>query len=228
MSRREPTLSQLLIDAIQSRLVDLRVMLPAKITAYNSDDQTVDVEILLRDPRIQDDDTIELKDFPPIKQVPVSFVRCGAAWITLPLAVGDTGMLIFADRSLAVWNQSAKGQKVDPKSLDMHNLSGAVFMPGLTPPSSPLDAPDTANVVVHTNTKLDLGEKGLNDTDNLVALAKQTKANDDALLSYINSVKAAVSAATYVNAAGNPTTLVFTSPAAPSLSEVKATKVRAK
>ncbi len=177
---REPTLATLLIDAIQSRLVDFRVMLPAKIAKYNSKDGTVDVDILIKDQKPQPDGTVKLATFPTIQDVPVAWTRCGKGWLTLPLAAGDTGEVVFADRSLSNWAGSGKGEVVDPKDLGMHNLSGAVFRPGLTPTTSPIDSPDTDNVVLHTETKLCLGEKNLSD-DFYLALAKKVKTELDKL-----------------------------------------------
>lgn len=171
MTQREPTLSTLIIDAIQSRLLDFHVMLPAKITKYTASDNTVEVALLLKEQRPQSDGTIETEDFPPIADVPVAFQKCAGGWLTWPLAVGDTGMVIFADRSLSNWSRTATGQVVDAKDLGMHNLSGAVFVPGLSPPKNPIASPSEQHVVLHTESELHLGEKGLS-ADNWVAVAK--------------------------------------------------------
>lgn len=184
MAPREPTLSTLIIDAIQSRLLDFHVMLPCKITKYTASENTVEVAILLKDQQPNLDGTVELAEFPPILDVPVMFQRCAGGWLTWPLAVGDTGMVLFADRSLSNWSQTAKGEIVDPKDLGMHNFSGAVFIPGLTPPKNPIESPDEDNVVLHTGTKIFLGEKGLTDDDRL-AQAKATKAEIKALRDFV-------------------------------------------
>jgi hypothetical protein len=186
VSPREPTLSTLLVDAIQSRLLDLHVMLPAKVTKYNAQHGTVDVKLLLKNQRPQPDGSVTLKDFPPVQDVPVAWPRCGKAWLTMPLADGDTGMVIFADRNLSNWAASNKGETVDPKDLGMHNLSGAVFLPGLTPTSSPIDSPSTDHTVLHTESELHLGEKELSD-DNFVALSKAVMDNFNALLDAITN-----------------------------------------
>ncbi len=186
MSEREPTLSALLISAIQSRLIEFHVMMPAVIEKYNSAEGTVEVKLLLNKQEPLQDGTVDVKEFPGIEDVPVKWQRCGKGWITMPLAKGDTGMVIFSDRSLSKWSQTEKGQVVDPQSLSMHNLDGAVFEPGLTPPKNAIDSPDTENMVIHTETKLDLGEKGLSDADNLLALAKLTKDEISALRGSFN------------------------------------------
>ena len=229
---REPTLATLLVDAINSRLIEFRVSMPCKISKYNSSDGTVDVEVTLKDQKPQSDGTVELKDFPPIQDVPIRWQRCGKGWITLPLAAGDPGHLIFSDRSLSNWAASNKGEVVDPKSLSLHNFDGAIFEPGLVNTSSPIDSPDLENIVIHVMNKLMLGEKGLTD-DNLVALAKLVKTELDNLRTALNSFITTYNSHThpYVDtpsgAAVTSPTLSTGNPANP-VQDVKATKVYAK
>lgn len=65
-------------------------------------------------------------------------VPSGAS-LVLPVAKGDTGLLIFCDSSLDVW--LARGGLVDPLDDRHHSLSDAVFIPGLRPFSSPITVP---------------------------------------------------------------------------------------
>ncbi len=182
---REPTLATLLVDAIQSRLTEFRVSLPCKVTKYNDSDGTVDVEILLKDQKPQSDGTVKLSTFPTVQDVPIQWFRCGTAWITLPIKDGDLGKLVFCDRSLSNWSASNKGEVVDPKSLTMHNIDGAVFEPGLYPTTAAVPSPDKDNIVIHCDEKVMVGQKGMND-DNLVALAKLVKAEIKAVRDTLN------------------------------------------
>jgi hypothetical protein len=59
--------------------------------------------------------------------------------LVLPVSVGDTGLLVFADGSLDVW--LARGGVVDPLDDRHHALSDAVFIPGLRPFSNPISVP---------------------------------------------------------------------------------------
>lgn len=52
--------------------------------------------------------------------------------IKLPIAVGDTGYLIFSDRSLDAW-LAGGGGIVDPQDARHHDLTDAIFVPGLVP-----------------------------------------------------------------------------------------------
>jgi len=171
---REPTLATLLVDAINSRLTEFRVSLPCKVAKYNASDGTVDVDILLKDQRPQSDGSVKLLTFPTVQDVPVQWFRCGTAWITLPIKPGDLGKLVFCDRSLSVWGASSKGTVVDPKTLSLHNFDGATFEPGLYPPTAAIPSPDPDNIVIHSDTKVMLGEKGLSD-DQRAAVSKLVK-----------------------------------------------------
>ena len=235
---REPTLATLLVDAINARLSEFRVSLPCKIAKYNSSDGTVDVDILLKDQKPQSDGTVELKTFPTIQDVPVQWFRCGTAWITLPLKAGDLGKLVFTDRSLSNWSASNKGEVVDPKSLSMHNFDGATFEPGLYPASAAIPSPDPDNIVIHSDTKVMLGEKGLDDNQ-LVALAKLVKDEITALRNTVNSFVTTFNSHTHtqgaytVAAAPGPVAGVSGTPtgsaSAPAIvNDVKAVKVYAK
>lgn len=236
---REPTLATLIIDAIKSRLTDFRVSLPCKIAAYNSSDGTVDVDILIKDQRLQSDGTVKLNAFPTIKDVPIQWYRCGTCWITLPLKVGDLGKLVFADRNLSNWSAANKGEVVDPKDLGMHNLAGATFEPGLYPASAAIPSPDPDNIVIHADTKVMLGEKGLDDTK-LVALAKLVKDEITALRNTVNNNVSTFNGHTHLAGTlitgpspGSPVTgATGTSPSSESapaaVNDVKATKVYAK
>jgi hypothetical protein len=59
--------------------------------------------------------------------------------LVVPVAVGDTGLLVFADDSLDVW--LSKGGLVDPLDDRHHALSDAIFIPGLRPFSNPVSVP---------------------------------------------------------------------------------------
>jgi hypothetical protein len=59
--------------------------------------------------------------------------------LVVPVEVGDTGLLVFADDSLDIW--LSKGGLVDPLDDRHHALSDAVFIPGLRPFSNPISVP---------------------------------------------------------------------------------------
>jgi len=92
---------------------------------------------------------------PPVllTNVPVSWRRTNAAYLTLPLNIGDTGELIIQDRSLAEWRKL--GIPVDPIDNWTHNRGDAVFHPGLHPDTNPIAPPTDQTAAVLEGPEID-------------------------------------------------------------------------
>lgn len=138
---------QIIIDAINAALYEVHTWLPAQVTVVN-DNGSVNLQPLLQR-RFKDG---SLKDLPIIQNVPVSMPRGADYWIKLPVAQGDTGVALFCERSLDIWNVS--GGIVDPADTRTHDLSDAIFVPGLYPLNAPL--PGNADDLVVHNGKAEL------------------------------------------------------------------------
>lgn len=72
-----------------------------------------------------------IAEYPSIVGVPVVFPRSATFSLTFPIAVGDSVLLIFAERAIGRWLRS--GGSVDPIDPRRHDLSDAVALPGLYP-----------------------------------------------------------------------------------------------
>jgi hypothetical protein len=127
MADRTPTLEALLRTAINSSLLEVHTMLPARVTRVDLANGRCDCQPTIK----RRYDTETAVDIPVITNVPIAFYRAGAAHITLPLKVGHTVMLMFSERSLDVWLN--KGGQVDPADPRKFHYSDAVAYPGLYP-----------------------------------------------------------------------------------------------
>jgi hypothetical protein len=67
-------------------------------------------------------------DYPALTDVPVFFASGGNARLTLPIAAGDTCLLLFNDRDLDAWWTT--GGTSAPNSSRMHSLSDALALVG--------------------------------------------------------------------------------------------------
>ena len=74
---------------------------------------------------------------PIINNVPVVFLRSQAGHLTLPLAAGDFGLIVFCERSIDLWQNA--GRAIDPADARKFDLNDAVFLPGLSPQTLPID-----------------------------------------------------------------------------------------
>lgn len=124
-------LDEVWLEAMRAHTLGLRVALPATITAVNtSENQRVDVLPSLMSRPL---DQAVAVPMPAIKNVPVMMPMGQSFAIKLPLSVGDAGLLVFCDRSLDAWAAGSGGAPVDPQDSRQHDLTDAVFVPGLVP-----------------------------------------------------------------------------------------------
>lgn len=141
-----PTLAELLIQAIRGELLDIHTCLPAKIQKYDSETQKADVIPLLKKKyKFNEEPT----DLPVITNVPVQWpsANAGAAFIHLPLKAEDFGMIVFSERSIDTW-MAGEGDSVSPEDPRHHDLSDAIFIPGVLPFKKALPVADAESLFV--------------------------------------------------------------------------------
>lgn len=171
-------------DAFRSSIMrDLRVALPARVETYDADKQKASVQPLLRSPFATETGEAKHERLPMVNEVPVQWQSGGGAFLTFPLAKGDTGLLVFTDLSLDEWLQH--GGEVEPMDPRAHHLSDGVFIPGLYPFGMPRQGTSSSHVVLHVpaGTELHLGEA--NPTD-FVAMAQKVLDRLNAIVASFN------------------------------------------
>jgi hypothetical protein len=124
------TLEELFQVAIDARFLDLHVAIPGKVEAWDSSAQTVDVRPMVKRAVPTRSGSRKLETLPAVQGVRVSYVGGGDFAIAHPIAVGDTGVILFMEVNIAQWLGS--GEISDPGDLRRHALGSAVFLPGLT------------------------------------------------------------------------------------------------
>mgnify|MGYP000154890473 FL=1 len=129
MTTRNTTLQDLLARFRESMVADLHTALPGKIVKYDESTQKADVQPLIKERYTDESGAQQSRELPVIPSVPVQFPGAGGYRITFPVAVGDTGLIMFAEASLDKWLVS--GGTVDPADERRHDLTDAVFLPGL-------------------------------------------------------------------------------------------------
>lgn len=123
-------LEEVMLKAVRYGALGLRVAMPCQIIAVRGD-QTVDVQ-----PLFQTRFTGQKpQDMAHLLEVPVAMPQGQDYRITYPLAVGDLGLAIFCDRNMDAFLASDGTRAQDPQDDRCHDLSDAVFVPGLVPTS---------------------------------------------------------------------------------------------
>lgn len=118
-------LAQLLRKAIKSSAIELHTAMPAIVQAFDPDLNTVDVQ-----PAIKEDFGQGPVALPRLNAVPVAFPQGGGGILSFPIAVGDTVLLVFSERSIDQW--WVKNELVDPLDKRTHSLSDAFAIAGVS------------------------------------------------------------------------------------------------
>ena len=141
-----PTLAEVIQNALRAEMLEIHTMLPARVEKYDSNTQKASVSPLLKKKYIDG----EIVQLPVINDIPVQWPSGGDAFIHMPLKVGDIGMAVFAERSLDKW-LSGDGGFVVPDDPRHHNLTDAVFIPGISTFSQAFPVPNPDNLTVKNN-----------------------------------------------------------------------------
>lgn len=141
---RTPSDVEVLRAAVNEALNGVHVALPGKVESYDSLLQKADVKPLVKHPVVYRDGTTDLDELPIIRGVPLVFPRAGGFFLSLPVAKGDTVLLVFCERSLDEWMFSTGDVDVDPDDTRKHDISDAVAIPGLFPFAKALKPTDSS------------------------------------------------------------------------------------
>jgi hypothetical protein len=135
------TLPELIKQAVENRVSQVHTSIPGRVESYDASKRKASIKPLVK--RRYRDGRVD--DMPVVVNVPVVFPEGGGARITFPVSRGDTGLLVFAERSIDVW--LSRGGDVDPNDFRKHDISDGVFIPGLHPFNSAPSA-DASSVVI--------------------------------------------------------------------------------
>lgn len=99
---------------------NLRVASPGIIQSFDPEEQTVTVQLAIREKRLKNDGTEEWLDIPQLVDVPVVFPRAGGYVLTFPVKAGDECLVVFGDACMDAWWQSGGVQnQIDCRRHDL-------------------------------------------------------------------------------------------------------------
>jgi hypothetical protein len=108
---------------------DLRCAAPAIIKEFDSATQTVTAQLVIKE-RIISNGIAESKKIPVLYKVPIYMPRAGNFIITLPIAVGDECLVVFADTNFDAWQQNG-GEENEQMTQRRHDLTDAIALCGI-------------------------------------------------------------------------------------------------
>lgn len=120
-------------DSIENAIIDINTMLPARVKEYDADSGRAIIEPLINILLNSYDSkgAYNSISIPPLSDIPVMFFGNKSAYSTLKIEAGDSGILLFSQRSLDEWKAQLKGtaQKYSPRSIRKFDINDAVFFP---------------------------------------------------------------------------------------------------
>lgn len=141
-----PTLSQAQFNradtaqwkaALKQAIVDLRCSIPAivKSVDYTNNPPTVTVQIAIKEV-VKTPEGPESTAIYPISNVPIVLPSAGGFALTLPIAAGDEGLLVFCDMCIDLW--WTRGGVQDQFERRRHDISDCGFIPGMRSQAKPI------------------------------------------------------------------------------------------
>lgn len=131
MDRRERVgdAEETLRMALESQQSKMYTALPAVVVDFDPIRQTVNVQPTIAAVVRQEDGTFKATNLPLLLDCPVQFPSGGGVVMTMPIAKGNEGLVVFASRCIDAWWQLGGIQ--NPMELRMHDLSDGFFIPGV-------------------------------------------------------------------------------------------------
>ncbi len=122
---------------------DIRKCVPATVTAVSAALQTVDVQIAINDVLYTDmGDGVDM-GAASLANVPLGCLRGGGFFLWVPVAVGDSVLLIFSDASADTW-RAGDGSPKPPGFAGLHTADSPFAIPMFAPDAKGLGSPVTA------------------------------------------------------------------------------------
>lgn len=116
--------------AMDGRISSVWTALPGIVAKVDLSAMTVSIQPAIQGQIQKSDGSFEYVNLPLLVDVPIVFPRAGGFILTLPVAVGDEVLVVFASRCIDSWWQN--GGVGIPMEYRMHDLSDGFAIPGPT------------------------------------------------------------------------------------------------
>jgi hypothetical protein len=174
--RQEPSDTELHENTIRISQLDTRTAIPGKVLSFDAAKRTAKVEIQIQAVDVNPDTNEQTIADPVILQgIPVVQSFQNGGYLSFPLTVGDTGIVLTMDRDISNWKEL--GRPTRPRTFFLHNQASSVFIPGLLPNTKAQENPIEQAAAVFEAELIKLGKDA---SDEFVALG-------NSLLNFINS-----------------------------------------
>jgi protein gp138 len=127
LTRADEQIDQLLIAALDGRLLDVHTQMRGSVVSYDEATKTCEVELAVRRALPDGEGGFAFEDLPNIPHCPVAWIGAGGFFLHLPLTAGDTVWISFDEVDSQSWEDS--GQVANPGWLERFGLSSPLAHP---------------------------------------------------------------------------------------------------
>lgn len=143
-----PNLKEILDDKTAEIFASLNCVNIGKVESINSSEQTVEVTLQIK--RLAQDGTSTA--WPMLVDCPYFVLQGGRAYIDMPIAAGDFCLVLFNDRNIDTWWNTAN--MTDPRTPRKHSMSDGIALVGLNPKPQALDHVATSVGIIAADKKV--------------------------------------------------------------------------
>ncbi len=122
-----PTDAEIILEAIESRLLDVHTALPGRIESYDNVTQTADIQLEIQRMIVDDSGQYVTEDLPKLPNVRIAFPRSSNFFISFPLDKDDKVLVLFSESSIDQYR--SKGKNTTPADGRRFTLTGAIAFP---------------------------------------------------------------------------------------------------
>lgn len=123
---------------------EIRKVATGTITAVHADRQTVDVQLAVNNPVFDELGNVFTEAAPSLSDVPLGVMRGGGFFVWLPVAVGDSVLVLFSDLSCDAW-RAGDGTAQDPGWVGKHTYDSPFAIPCVAPDAKMFADPNAAS-----------------------------------------------------------------------------------
>lgn len=130
-----PDMAEFICRRMRDISANINSCLIGQIYSFDSENQTAVVYVVFQKlikgvlPLPSGDMADKVVNYPQLVNVPIMFLQGGSSYITMPIASGDTCLLLFCDRDMDTWFET--GQIAPPNSDRLHNINDGIALVGI-------------------------------------------------------------------------------------------------
>lgn len=132
-----PRMTDLLNEVLRGAKVQINCIQVGIIKEFDPAKQLATIQIAMKQVAVAaPDGTKILQDYPLLLECPVFTLSGGGSFISLPIAPGDSCLVLFNDRDIDQWSNT--GAVVAPQTGRVHNMTDAFALVGVKPAAAPI------------------------------------------------------------------------------------------